>query len=443
MITRISDKFYFVTSNERERFVECDAKNTNIPSHSIFDLFISGDAESGWEVMEGISGAVIAEGNTRGAAISNAVKFLGDRSHEDLARIIASTVRKTGVSPRYKLNGGLTKEQVTATIVLSLTSETPKTKEKPPVARKSAVSKTEQASEQRAAAASVAVATVPPIVPTQGQLEIVEDSNILSAEDSIRLETNIEKTAGNINRWILQLYRGKAYLNRGYRTWNEYYAAIVGKSKASAYRAVDEAIQKEKLLEMGIPSNFSQKQITALKPVIEQGKDVVEAVIKDAKKIVTAKGANEKVRSEFMLTGAIPASAIQKAVEKVVPPKAEPDHEDVTLSVVRGNPIDLTSGVDLQGVAGDEDEETEEGSTSPGEEANLSAPGNVHLLRFGGCVWHLDPVAGIPTGCLKVETKKGGYVLVPYSAMYEIYKSWPAEFMDEEGNVLEPDIDQS
>ena len=448
MITKVSDKYYVVTDGDPV-FVLCNAKPIKISD--TFDLFVHKNDTGRWFVSEAMSGRMVCGEDTRTKVIKEATRILGNFTQKRFAEIVAHNIRKCGLSPRYKLREGLTNEYVTDT--MCLTGETSGNPKENKVATK-APSKTEQAKEQRAAETGTDIAVVKDPEPQTAQLDIVPDANLMTSDDALRIEANIEKSSSNVSKWLMQLYRGRAYISRGFETWDAYYADVTGKSRASAYRAVDEAIQKEKLIEMGVPAKFNQKQIAALKPIIEKGKDAIEQVLKDAKKIVTAKDANEKTKSEFHNTGMLPSSAIKKAVEKVIPP---------TLTVVEGGAVDVTNtpktdwplkgGIEVhsekpgpevtESFAGDEDapqaQIDTEAADSPTESANPVSEGNVHLLHFAACAWHTDPVNDIPTGCLKVETREGGYILVPYSAVYEAYNTWPSEFLDEDGEVLAPE----
>jgi hypothetical protein len=445
MITKVSDKYYMNCNNGCDFREVPDARTIACPLPGV-QAFVhkrpeniaasfQGDKDV-WRVTEAYSGMEMCHHETKQKVINVflttiCMNFTAQRISEHVARNIA----KRGLSPRYQLSDGLTNEQVTAN--MCLTGETSGNQQENKVIK--TASKSEQAKDLRAEA-STEVAVVPDPTPRQQDLDIIPDANVMSAEDAVRIESNIEKSSSNIYKWILQLYRGRAYIARGYPNWEAYYSDVTGKSRASSFRAVDEAIQKEKLVEMGVPAKFNQKQISALKPIIEKGKDAVEAVLKDAKKIVTAKDSPEKVKSEFHATGMLPASAIKKAVEKVVPPapKTESDAVDVTnLKVVSGGAVDVTDQVATEEApqAQIDVEATESHVESP----KPSEAPEVHLLHFAACAWHLAPDSGIPSGCLKVETREGGYVLVPYSAMFEAYNTWPQEFMDADGNVVEPE----
>lgn len=425
MITKVSEKYYIATS-EDPPFVLCDdAKSIHISS--VLTLFVYRKMD-GWSVAEAMSGKEFVKRPGRAGVISEAGRMLRGFTQARLAEIVAHNIRKSGLSPRYKLSEGLTNEYVTANMCLP--GETSGKQEERKVATKP--SKAEQAKEQRAAETGAEIAVVKDPQPSTRQLDIVPNANLMSADDAMRIESNIEKSSSNVSKWLMQLYRGQAYIGRGFDTWEAYYADVTGKSRASAYRAVDEAIQKEKLIEMGVPAKFNAKQIAALKPIIEKGKDAIEEVLKDAKKIVTAKDANEKVKSEFHNTGTLPASAIKKAVEKVVPPTLVVQTAAHTVNSSKGIDVEANLNHSLSQAQAQIDTEA---ADSPVESTNPGTGGNVHLMHFAACTWHVDPVNGIPTGRLKVETKEGGYVLVPYSAIYETYNTWPSEFMDAEGNV--------
>ena len=80
------------------------------------DLFIIPPVagRGGWKVYEGMTGRLFAQGWNRDVATREAKAYLGDAGIEKIREVIAATIQKVGLSPRYQEGGAMAPKELQA-----------------------------------------------------------------------------------------------------------------------------------------------------------------------------------------------------------------------------------------------------------------------------------------------------------------------------------------